>query len=424
MEEFRAARREADEADERAHPGSQRPELRLNCVNSNHVKWVPLLLAGGAGNVEVVEHFVGVGALYLTEEMQQRAVEAAEDLHNTKAQLTHAIAQLQHLQKEQQRATEQIDKTEAQVALVRKQLQNLPNHASRQRNRLSQDLAALQRDLRQARTLRQDVTKALEEQRAIEDEHSKSLPKKNAALDRLSGSLGDHAANTALHWACINGRAGVAELLLQKGVLPDARDSQGDTALHCAVGHGHVECVLAFADNVASEKLVSVLGALNKRGQLAFDLAYDPECRRALAKAMRKCGRTFHKGGTRVGLKVDNTPLKEEGAPLEPVPFDSKTVPHQAGYPIVKLPFSGPPYSLKPVSWDINGLFKDVDLNQNELVSKVELASSLELMGLDEGPDYEALIASIPDDKEYTFDALRLDLLPKIKKLLVDVSCG
>jgi hypothetical protein len=60
-----------------------------------------------------------------------------------------------------QEAIELTEKKESEMVLCRKQLQHLPALAHKQRARLSQDLAALQRDLRHARTTKTEVEKGM-----------------------------------------------------------------------------------------------------------------------------------------------------------------------------------------------------------------------------------------------------------------------
>jgi ankyrin repeat protein len=52
----------------------------------------------------------------------------------------------------------------------------------------------------------------------------------------------DEHGKTALHAACGNGAAGLAELLLARGALPAARNAAGATPLHWAALNGHLEC--------------------------------------------------------------------------------------------------------------------------------------------------------------------------------------
>lgn len=48
---------------------------------------------------------------------------------------------------------------------------------------------------------------------------------------------------TLLHAACYDGRADIAELLLQLGADVDAREVNGRTALHDAANNGHLEVI-------------------------------------------------------------------------------------------------------------------------------------------------------------------------------------
>jgi hypothetical protein len=263
----------------------------VNMVNSNHIMWVPLLLAGagfdGEGGVEGVEHLVSMGAMYLTAEMQAKAVKAANDLVELRRQHARTEALKSDAAREVGECLERIAEREQEVVMTRKQLQNLPPNLHKQRARLSQDLAALQRLLRNARTAKSEKDVELEESTKLEEQQREEIPRLQQLVDALTGSLGDHARNTALHWSCIWDAHEVVGLLLKKGALPQARDNDGNTALHVAVGHGNVRCVEAFIENAPKDAVKEAIATVNMRGQRPFDLAYDPLCRRALTLAVQ-----------------------------------------------------------------------------------------------------------------------------------------
>lgn len=78
--------------------------------------------------------------------------------------------------------------------------------------------------------------------------HAERLPFKPDSPGSDKATKGSSVdATTALHLAAMNGHDDVAELLLQRGAQPDARDQHGNSALHLAAGSGHHMVVRTLA---------------------------------------------------------------------------------------------------------------------------------------------------------------------------------
>lgn len=76
---------------------------------------------------------------------------------------------------------------------------------------------------------------------------------------------------TPLLWAAKAGNVGVAELLLERGVLTDHVDIDGNAALHVAAHFNQVETTRILMDYGAS------LLVLNKRGMTYLDVAMEAQ---------------------------------------------------------------------------------------------------------------------------------------------------
>ena len=59
---------------------------------------------------------------------------------------------------------------------------------------------------------------------------------------------GDVLGNTALHVAAINGHMNIVEILLDRGIDINSKDSIGETALHLAAANGHMNIVEILLD--------------------------------------------------------------------------------------------------------------------------------------------------------------------------------
>lgn len=70
---------------------------------------------------------------------------------------------------------------------------------------------------------------------------------------------------TGLHWACDRGHEEVAELLLQRGALVNARDDAGQTAMHYAASCGHKQLVLLLLRHKADPSLTDDDGLTPKQ---------------------------------------------------------------------------------------------------------------------------------------------------------------
>ncbi len=59
----------------------------------------------------------------------------------------------------------------------------------------------------------------------------------------------DKNGETALHWAACDGRVDVAKILIEKGADVDAKSNFNETSLHKAAFYGHVEVVKFLIEN-------------------------------------------------------------------------------------------------------------------------------------------------------------------------------
>jgi ankyrin repeat protein len=87
-------------------------------------------------------------------------------------------------------------------------------------------------------------------------------------LEERPGDLdvGDHAKNTPLHIASIDGYAEVVKLLLDSGCVVDPINEAKDTPLHDAIENGHVEVVKLLLDAGANPQKA------NSKGEDPYDL--------------------------------------------------------------------------------------------------------------------------------------------------------
>lgn len=70
------------------------------------------------------------------------------------------------------------------------------------------------------------------------------LAKGTDSLDKT-----DEDGRTLLHWACVNGYAKIAKMLLDAGADPDVHDEKGMTPLHWASAKGHLDVVEELLEN-------------------------------------------------------------------------------------------------------------------------------------------------------------------------------
>merc|ERR1712062_324962 len=67
------------------------------------------------------------------------------------------------------------------------------------------------------------------------------------------GNTKNNRGETALHWACINGKTETAQLIIQNSKIfdidPNATDDEGATALHRACFNGETETVQMILKN-------------------------------------------------------------------------------------------------------------------------------------------------------------------------------
>ena len=96
---------------------------------------------------------------------------------------------------------------------------------------------------------------------------------------------------TPLLWAAKAGNVGVAELLLERGVLTDHVDIDGNAALHVAAHFNQVETTRILMDYGAN------LLVLNKRGMTCLDVAMEGqnnEVVMVVVKHQRYCTTKHH----------------------------------------------------------------------------------------------------------------------------------
>jgi ankyrin repeat protein len=60
---------------------------------------------------------------------------------------------------------------------------------------------------------------------------------------------------TPLHLAVLTGNAEITNMLLSFGAQPSVKDSNGNTAFHLAVLHGHLDCVKAILNTNNTKSL-------------------------------------------------------------------------------------------------------------------------------------------------------------------------
>lgn len=76
---------------------------------------------------------------------------------------------------------------------------------------------------------------------------------------------------TPLMWAAKTGNVGVTELLLERGVLMDHVDIDGNAAVHVAAHFSQVETIRTLMDYGAS------ILVINKRGMTCLDVAMEAQ---------------------------------------------------------------------------------------------------------------------------------------------------
>jgi ankyrin repeat protein len=95
--------------------------------------------------------------------------------------------------------------------------------------------------------------------------------KLQALLDRNPAlvNVKDSCGYTPLHWAAVDGRKEIMEILLKKGASPRALNNVGDAPLHCAAAAGRSEAakilIIAGAD----------MNGQNGKGERPLTIALD-----------------------------------------------------------------------------------------------------------------------------------------------------
>ncbi|ESN94756.1 hypothetical protein HELRODRAFT_115085 [Helobdella robusta] len=81
-------------------------------------------------------------------------------------------------------------------------------------------------------------------------------------LDNTENDLnqGDGHGFSLLHWACMEGKTNIVEMLLNRGVRVNATNMGDDTALHLAAAHGHLDIVLMLLQSKANVSVANEHG--------------------------------------------------------------------------------------------------------------------------------------------------------------------
>ncbi len=77
----------------------------------------------------------------------------------------------------------------------------------------------------------------------------------------------DKDGETALHWAACSGKVDIATFLIEKGADVDAKSNYGKTALHWAAFFGHVDFAKVLIENRAD------VNAKDKNNEIAVEVA-------------------------------------------------------------------------------------------------------------------------------------------------------
>ncbi|XP_064607588.1 integrin-linked protein kinase-like isoform X2 [Liolophura sinensis] len=88
-------------------------------------------------------------------------------------------------------------------------------------------------------------------------------------LDNTENDLnqGDDHRFSLLHWAALEGRTNIVDMLIQRGARINATNMGDDTALHLAASHGHRDIVLMLLHNKAN------INAINEHGNTPLHYA-------------------------------------------------------------------------------------------------------------------------------------------------------
>lgn len=124
----------------------------------------------------------------------------------------------------------------------------------------------------------QDLKTNLKDDRGLTALHMAVLCNQTAIVDYLLGhetdiNIKDSDGLTALHYACIHGHQGILLHMLHANADPTVTDSAGNTPLHCATERGHENCVKALLYLSEQMKLPVDVNARNDNGDTALHLA-------------------------------------------------------------------------------------------------------------------------------------------------------
>lgn len=118
------------------------------------------------------------------------------------------------------------------------------------------------------------------------------------------------------------------------------------------------------------------------------------------------------------GLFYDLIDTFERTKLLDALPGRSSYTLLSHRYTRVRLPFSGPPYSITNIRHTPESFMAAVDLSGNGDLSAKEIEIALKDFGLDGDPETEAFLGSLDQEKQYLLMDLRKDLWSKILRLV------
>ena len=84
----------------------------------------------------------------------------------------------------------------------------------------------------------------------------------------------DNNGETALHWAALRGNVDVAKILIENGVHVNVTDKNNETAIEVAIRHGHHQIAELIDDSIKHRKTLNILNMdMNELVRLADESA-------------------------------------------------------------------------------------------------------------------------------------------------------